>query len=168
MSVVNLNVVDKRLSTVNRINYSAQPMQNEIMHHAVKAIRFRFRKATENPDADFANFKVSEHTRSPRQIIYHMFDLALKTQSMIREGTFANQAPEELSYKEEVERFSGGLRELEQMFLSTIVPLEMSKKLLQGPILDMASHVGQIAMLSGMHGHEIGKVSYFSADLNAD
>jgi len=41
----------------------------------------------------------------------------------------------------------------------------MRKRLLQGPILDMATHIGQLAMLNGLNGNPVPKESYYNADI---
>ncbi len=140
-------------------------MTNEILKHSIKAIEYRFIKAIAGSKNDFGTFKISEHTRCPNEIINHMFDLAAKTSTMIKEGHFNCPPPECLDFETEVSRFVSGLHQLmEVMDIYDIKP-EIGKKLLQGPILDIAAHIGQIAMLNGLHGNKIGKENYYSAEL---
>jgi hypothetical protein len=140
-------------------------MNNEILIHALKAVNYRFIKATDGSKENFGSFKISAHTRSPSEIVNHMFDLVTKTQSMISEGHFNTTPPAVLDFTDECHRFVAALDALQSLMSETEIDIEVSKKLLQGPILDIASHIGQIAMLNGLKDNKISKVSYYSADL---
>jgi hypothetical protein len=140
-------------------------MKNEILIHSIKAINYRFIKATAGSKDNFGNYKVNPNTRSPCEIINHMFDLARKTRSMITEGHFNCPSPEILDFNGESNRFIGSLQELQSVMNEKEIDIEISKKLLQGPILDIATHIGQIAMLNGLNGNKIPKENYYSADL---
>jgi hypothetical protein len=137
----------------------------EILIHSIKAIEYRFRKAIAGSENNFGHFKINEDTRSPNEIIKHMFDLATKTRTMINDGHFNCPAPENLEFKEECERFLFALEELKVAISNKEPDIGLSKKLLQGPILDIATHIGQIAMLNGLNGNKIPRESYYSADI---
>ncbi|PSL48297.1 hypothetical protein CLV51_1021164 [Chitinophaga niastensis] len=140
---------------------------NEILKHSINAIEYRFIKATAGSKDNFGDYKISDHTRSPNEIINHMYDLATKTKTMIKEGHFNCPVPESLKFEDEVKRFLSAIKELEAVIANSEISIEISKKLLQGPILDMATHIGQIAMLNGLNGNKITKESYFAADLDS-
>jgi hypothetical protein len=90
-----------------------------------------------------------------------MYDLVNKTVSRIKDGHFNCPLPEPLDFTGEKERLHQGL-ETAKTILLTHQPQEMLvKKLLQGPILDMATHVGQLAMLRGCWGYPVPKEKYF-------
>lgn len=139
--------------------------RSEILYHSIKAIEYRFAKATAGSKVDFGDFKISEHTRTPNEIINHMFDLATKTNTMIREGHFNCPSPKLLNFNEECKRFLSELSELKNSIGNNDIDLEICKKLLQGPLLDITTHIGQIAMLNGLNDNKIPKESYYSADL---
>jgi hypothetical protein len=141
-------------------------MKNEILLHCIKAINYRFIKATIGSRNNFGDFKISVHTRSPCEIINHMFDLATKTRTMIIEGHFNCSSPEMLDFNGESKRFITALQELQSAMNDREIDIEISKKLLQGPILDIATHIGQIAMLNGLNDNKIPKESFYSAELN--
>ncbi|UBM59499.1 hypothetical protein LAG90_02365 [Marinilongibacter aquaticus] len=139
---------------------------NSFLIHSIKAIRYRFIKATEKSNANFGDFKISSHTRSPKEIVNHMCDLVLKTESMLCEGHFNSPSPEPLDFTEESKRFLRSLSKLENILPDKEMHLEMSERLLQGPILDMATHIGQLAMLNGINGRKVEKENYFKVDIN--
>lgn len=138
---------------------------NELFRHSIKAIRYRFLKSTEGSKEDFGKFKVAPDTRTPNEIINHMCDLIIKANKVIKGGDFNCPAPDPLAFNEERERLLNGLKELEATTLDTKIEMGMMMKLMQGPILDTATHVGQISMLNGINGNKIKKESYYVIDL---
>lgn len=138
---------------------------NELLIHTVKTIRYRFIRATQAASAAFGEFRIGPDTRQPKEIVNHMFDLSTKTISMLQHGHFSTTPPPQLNYEEEYERLLAALHVLQDC-LSSIQPEPMlSKKLLQGPLLDMVTHIGQLAMLNGLQGNKVPKESYFDARL---
>jgi len=141
-------------------------MYIELLKHSLKAIAYRFQKAISNSKENFGEFKISPHTRTPNEIINHMYDLAVKTGTMIKEGHFNCPIPSQLSFNEEVLRFLKTIKDLEPIIEENKPGIELSKKLLQGPIMDITTHIGQLAMLNGLNGNKISKESYFDANLD--
>lgn len=142
-------------------------MENHIvlLSHAVKSVLYRFDKVTMVADPAFGTFSINDHTRTPSAIVNHMNDLSVKTVMMIREGHFSVPAPTLLDFTGEVFRLRENLQLLYRVIDLSTTDIHLSEKLLQGPILDMCSHVGQLAMLSGLYGKKIGKESYFDAEI---
>jgi hypothetical protein len=138
---------------------------NELLIHTVKTIRYRFIRATRAASAGFGDFRIGPDTRQPKEIVNHMFDLATKTISMLQHGHFSTPRPEQRNFQQEQERLLAALNALQDC-LGSIRPEPMlSKKLLQGPLLDMVTHIGQLAMLNGLHGNKVPRESYFDARL---
>lgn len=143
------------------------PMEDflEMLIHSLKATKYRFMKATGGAKENFGVYKASEHTRSPAQIVNHMFDLVNKTKQIIEGKETAASYPELLTFQMEKERFLHALDELEAIMLERKIDKQVGKRLMQGPVLDMVSHVGQLAMLNGMNGNIIVKESYYDAEI---
>lgn len=140
-------------------------MKNEILVHALKAVKFRFQKAVEKTADTLGAFKAGEQTRTPIEIIQHMSDLMNKTTSILTKGHMKTEPLEMLTFEAEVSRFLQKVDELVQLLESMEISLDAQKKILQGPLIDCATHVGQIAMLNGLNGNQVKKVSYFNVDV---
>lgn len=77
--------------------------------------------------------------------------------------TWHNSKP--LEWNEEVNRFFATLKKFDD-YLASSQPLQASpERLLQGPIADVLTHVGQIAMLRRMAGEPLKGESYYDADI---
>jgi hypothetical protein len=139
---------------------------NQLLAHAVKALAYRLTKATNGSNENFGAYKVSDHTRSPNEILNHMCDLVIKTITMIQEGHFKSAPPAALDFGKETTRLTDRLQELQTIIATTSMVNDVSKRLLQGPILDIATHIGQLALLNGLNGNRIPKESYYNADIN--
>jgi len=136
-----------------------------VLIHAVRAIQYRFQKVTNGSAENFGDFTISPDTRTPSQIIHHMYDLTLKTKTMILEGHFKVPQPILLNFPQECERLVTGLMELQTVMNTCYIDIDTCEKLMQGPILDIATHIGQIAMLNGLNGHKIPRESYYDAEI---
>ena len=72
-----------------------------------------------------------------------------------------------LPWKEEVTRFFSATNNLDA-YLASDAPLACPvEKLVQGPIGDALTHVGQLVMLRRMSGNPIRSAAYFTADIVA-
>jgi len=70
-----------------------------------------------------------------------------------------------LPWEKEVERFFATIKKFDD-YLASSEPLHASpEKLLQGPIADALTHVGQIAMLRRMADEPLKGESYYEAEI---
>jgi hypothetical protein len=138
---------------------------NPLLQHIIKTIRYRFVKATSYAGNDFGAFIINAHTRSPNEIINHLSDLAGKSISMLREGHLNIPPQTALEYNREKERFLNRLYELEKLIGQPANNEQVAKRLLQGPVADMLTHIGQIALLSGIYGKAVPKENFYNAEI---
>ena len=114
----------------------------------------------------FAGFAAGEGGRSASQIIAHLGDLMAWALSMA-EGNQKWNDSKPLAWKQEVERFFGALKALDDYLASgkeIHAPLE---KLFQGPVADALTHVGQLAMMRRMAGSKMRGENYYVAEMVA-
>lgn len=140
-------------------------MNNQLLIHVIKTIAYRFIKSITGSKDDFGVLKINAHTRSPNEIIHHMYDLVIKTRMMVKEGHFNVPVPPALNFHDEQKRFITALQDLQSVLEEANLEQALSKQLLQGPLLDIVTHIGQLAMLNGIHGNKIPKESYFIAEI---
>ena len=145
---------------------STSDPKRELLRHAIATVAYRGGKAVRNAPATFVEFRCSETSRTAGQILAHigdLFDWALT----IAEGRRQWHDSVPLAWDKEVERFFAALKRFDDC-LASAEPLHGSaEKLLQGPIADALTHVGQIAMLRRMAGEPIKGESYFLAEMSA-
>ncbi|WP_156113400.1 hypothetical protein [Wocania ichthyoenteri] len=67
----------------------------------------------------------------------------------------------------EVDRLNAELKSLDKVLLENELSMNYSKKLLQGPLSDFLTHIGQISMMSRLNGNPIEREDFSSAEINS-
>ena len=137
-----------------------------LLRHAVATLAYRGGKTLRGAPPGFAEFKASEKTRTPGQILAHLGDLLDWALSMAKGKQEWHDSPV-LPWDEGTKRFFAALQSFDD-YLASDAPLHApAQGLFQGPIADALTHVGQIAMLRGIAGSSIRAENYFKADIVA-
>jgi hypothetical protein len=136
----------------------------QMIRHAVATVSYRVAKTLRDVPMDFGAFRASPTSRAPLEIIVHMGDLFDWALSLARgEELWQDSTPR--GWAEEVDRLYASIKEFDQGLAGpgTIAcPLE---RLLQGPIADAMTHVGQLAMLRRLSGSPVKGENYYRADI---
>ena len=141
-------------------------MGRELLRHAVATVAYRGGKALRGAPESFATFRIGEATRAPAKLVAHMGDLFDWALSMSK-GKQVWKDSEPLTWDQEVERFFGTLKAFDE-YLATSEPLHCKiEKLMQGPVADALTHVGQLAMLRRVAGTPIRSENYSVAEIAA-
>ena len=131
----------------------------------VATVAYRGSVAVADSPENFAEFQVSETSRTPDEILAHIGDL-LEGSLLLLQGNLRFLKSSPLPWDEEVARFTTAVNRLDA-FLSSDSPLACPvEKLIQGPIGDALTHVGQIVMLRRVAGKPIPPTNYFEAEIN--
>jgi hypothetical protein len=72
-----------------------------------------------------------------------------------------------LKTAEELERFHAGLDRLDAMLASDMPLNAPAERLIQGPLADALTHIGQIALMRRMAGASIRGENFFAAEIGA-
>ena len=134
------------------------------MRHAVATVRYRGNKSLRDAAPDFAHFRIGESVRTPVEILAHigdLFDWSLRLSHGTSQWTEAAPLP----WDEEVARFHRVLDEFDARLDSTEPMSASIERLLQGPVADAMSHVGQLAMLRHVAGSPIKPENFFKANI---
>ncbi|MGA7220251.1 MAG: hypothetical protein WBX38_18185 [Candidatus Sulfotelmatobacter sp.] len=145
-------------------NSSGSDPQRELLRHALATLAYRGGKAVRNAPENLSTFRASDGVRTPGRILTHIGDLmdwALTIAMGRREWTDSKPLP----WVQEVDRFFAAVKKLDD-YLASSEPLHtLPEKLLQGPIADAFTHVGQIVMLRRMAGAPVRSESYYEAEI---
>ena len=145
---------------------SAQDVKREMLRHMVATVAYRGGLAITDAPPDFATFRAHETTRTPGELLAHIGDL-LQGSHYLLKGEMVYLTSEPVPWNEGVARFFSAVNQLDS-FLASEAPLACPvEKLIQGPVGDALTHVGQIVMLRRMAGKPIRPGSYFTAEIVA-
>ncbi len=137
-----------------------------LLRHAVATIAYRGAKAVRGAPDSFAAFGAGGNVRTPAQILAHVGDIFDWALSLAKgEQAWKDSAP--LPWDAEVARFHAALESFDR-YLSSGEPVrETPERLLQGPVADALTHVGQIAILRRMAGAPVRGENYYRAEIAA-
>jgi len=117
------------------------------------------------PDS-FAGFRATSTTRTPGELLAHIGDLLEGSLHLLKgEMVYLTSTP--LPWKDELTRFFSAVKNLDSYLASEASLACPVEKLVQGPIGDALTHVGQIVMLRRMSGNPIRPAAYFTAEIVA-
>jgi len=141
-------------------------LKREVLRHMVATVAYRGGLACVDAPESFASFRATSTTRTPGEILAHIGDLLEGSLHLVKgEMVYLTSTP--LPWKEEVTRFFTAVKAFD-VYLASDAPLACAvEKLVQGPIGDALTHVGQIVMLRRMSGNPIRSAAYFTAEIVA-
>jgi hypothetical protein len=138
--------------------------KRELLRHTLATVAYRTARALEGAPDHFAGFAGAG--RMPVQILSHMGDL-FEWALSVAMGQERWRATQPRAWAEEQHRFFESLQTFDG-FLATGGPLHASaEQLMQGPVADALTHVGQLAMLRRLSGSPTVGENFYVADVKA-
>ncbi len=136
----------------------------ELLRHCLATIAYRGGKVLRDAPESFGEYKATESSRTPVQIVAHMGDL-LDWALSIAKGKQEWHDAKPLPWEQEVSRFFDSLRKFDDYLCGEETLQATPEKLFQGPVADAVNHIGQLAMLRRMAGAPIRGENYYVADI---
>jgi hypothetical protein len=150
--------------TSDQIPISLTDDPRPVLRRIVATLAYRAAKVLRDAPADFGGMQAGPATRRPVEIVAHMADLMTWALSLSQGHSIWKAAGSD-DWDVEIARFFDGLAALDAE-LSADRPFAGSEeRLIQGPLADALTHVGQLAMLRGMAGVPIKPESYAGAEI---
>lgn len=140
-------------------------MTNEFLRHTIATTKYRFDKSVKDHVEGFGDFNLGKGSRSPIEILNHMYQVLRSTRIFLEEERFDRTQPEQLTFPEEIERFNRELANVDKALAARELPINYAKKLLQGPLSDILTHIGQIAMLQRLNDKPIQGEDFSAANI---
>ena len=128
------------------------------LSHLIKTIRFRFEYAVSEIDDTYPELSVGQGVRTPIEILHHMQGLMHYVIHICGGGR--NEMKEMSDWPEEKEQFLDSVTRVEQFLANAEVDEEAYLRIIQGPLADALTHIGQLAMMSRLSGKPLPKLNY--------
>jgi hypothetical protein len=141
--------------------WSMPSLPTEFLRHTLATLAYRAEKAFRDPPPGFEAFRAAPQSRPALAIVAHMGDLMEWGERMAL-GERRWEAVPQPSWDAAVDRFFRALSALDGILAARgtePVPVEV---IIQGPIADALTHVGQLAMMRGMAAAPVRPESYAS------
>jgi len=140
--------------------------KRELLRHAVATLAYRAAKAMRNAPPELANFRASDATRTPLQLVAHLGDL-LEWGVSLAEGNQKWNPATPSTWEAESNRFFSALALLDDYLASERTLGCKPERLLQGPVADALTHVGQLMMLRRLASAPVRSENYAIAEIVA-
>ena len=143
-------------------------MKNEYLRHTLATIDYRFQKSVKYRNTDFGDYALGKESRSPKEIINHMYFVLSSTTIYIQEERIQKEEPDKFDLELEIDRFDLEIKNLDKVLAENELDMNYSKRLLQGPLSDILTHIGQISMLSRLNNNPIEWEDFSSSRIRTE
>lgn len=143
---------------------STTDAQRALLRHMLATLAYRAAKALRDVPAGFAEFRQGPATRTPCQIVAHMGDLMAWGERMAH-GTPSWTAEGGSDWDTEVKRFFDLVAAFDRALATAPSEGLRPEPIIQGPIADALTHVGQLNLLRGAFGAPVRPESYARAEI---
>ena len=133
-----------------------------VLRQLAATLAYRAAKVLRDVPPGFASRDFGDATRQPVKIVAHMGDL-MSWGVSIANGGYEWKPGGGDDWQTEVDRFFNGLAALDEVLAADGEFKGDINKLIQGPLADALTHVGQLAMLRGMIKAPVKPESYARA-----
>ncbi len=138
-------------------------VKNELLRHFLAALAYRGTKAIKNAPDHFPDLEIGKGVASPRRILAHISGVLTYAHSFYKQYETTRFTME--SWEREVSRFYEILKKLDKSF-SKSIPREVSaEQILQGPLSDAMTHIGQLCLLRRLTDSPIPPENFIFADI---
>jgi hypothetical protein len=136
----------------------------ELFRHTLATLAYRGGKAFRGAPDHFSHFRVGDSGRTAGENLAHVCDVLDWGLIMAKDKhVWHDSVPQ--AWHLDVERFFHVLRAFDD-FLASGAPLQAPlDRLLQGPVADALTHVGQLAMLRRLADAPLKVENFFKADI---
>jgi hypothetical protein len=144
------------------MNIMARDAKRDFLRHFLAALAYRCRKVILGAPKDFGNFDAGHGVRKPNEILSHMSGVLMHAHSFLAPHENIRTPPG--TWQEEVARFFRTLSELDMSLKSGAQwNGRTEEQILQGPLADAMTHIGQLAMLRRMASSPVQAESFDEA-----
>jgi hypothetical protein len=139
-----------------------------MVHHLLLTFKFRLGYAVSGLPEDFSGFSPGMDVQTPEQLMSHICHLLEFTRRYMDNSVLLFRdvsPPAPLPWAQQLSRAEALADEISDLLKGQEIPERNLKKLLQGPLTDVFTHIGQLAMLRRLYGKPVERISFFQASI---
>lgn len=135
-----------------------------LIRHFLAALAYRTQKALRGAPEGFADFRAAQNVRTPHELMWHMTGVLGYARTFFIGGVWQ---PERITFTDEIQRFHEILQDVDRhLDVGTALNSISLEQLLQGPLADVMTHAGQLAMLRRLAGSPVPSENFIFADVH--
>lgn len=138
----------------------------QLLRHTLATLAYRARKPLTDAPSGFSDFRASESSRTPGQILAHLCDL-MDWALSVAQGPQKWHNTKVATWNEGVARFYMAVKALDDYLGSGNKLAAPAEMLFQGAIADSLTHVGQLSFLRRCAGAPVRGENYMMAEIAA-
>lgn len=141
------------------------PDAKHLFRHFLASLAYRFQKAVTDAAESFPALEAGHGVRSPLAIVHHVNGVLGYGAEVLRTGddTYWHEHPK-LDWQGEIKQVHATLQGIDTFVRDApAVDTERLERLLQGPLADAMTHVGQLATLRRIAGDPIPAENFYKA-----
>lgn len=137
----------------------------QTLRQLLSCIAHRFAVILKDLPEDFAAFDAGNDVRPPNEILRHMAAVVKWARSVYVDEEFDSRRVDQ-SWSQNVDLLYANLQEFDQALVESPPPDDQTiLRLIYGPLADVITHIGQLAMLRRMAGAPIVGANYFRTEM---
>ncbi|WP_010182247.1 hypothetical protein [Aquimarina agarilytica] len=141
-------------------------MKNAFLRHTLATILYRFKKSLSTTESNFGTFNVGSEARTPNTIINHMYEVLCYARTLITTDQYDAPSIKSLTtITDKAELFNTELAKIDALLTHKTLSFDEAKPLIQGPFSDILTHIGQLSMMSRLHGNPISGEDFSTASI---
>jgi len=143
--------------------------ERALLQHFLAAIAYRTQKALRDAPGHYPEFSAGHQARTPVEILRHMTSLMGYVTTLFNGGSYPVK-PEPLpTFPDEIARFHEMVQRVGDLLAAGMPLLAINhQQLLQGPLADCMTHVGQLAMLRRLADAPVPPENFIFAEIRGD
>lgn len=135
-----------------------------MLRHMLATIHYRAESTFKNAHRDFDTFDLGYDVRTPLDILTHMADVLSYAHKVLNGTALAGEIS--VDWQSQQNRFHSLLNEIDRTLADQqSLQADTANRLLQGPLADLLTHIGQLAMLRRCAGSPVPGQNFFAADV---
>lgn len=131
--------------------------------HLLATLAYRFQKTLQDAPPGFPSLSPGHGVRTPQQLVRHMNGVLSNGLALVQPSGGNYRGTSNLNWEGEVARFHDLLGALDTELEKGRPEPEILARLLQGPLADAMTHIGQLALLRRLAGSPVQPENFFSA-----
>ena len=139
----------------------------KLIVHYLASIAYHLQKTIRNAPGDYWEFSAGNKVRTPKEILIHMSSLIGYTRTFFVGGAYS---PDPLpAIQDELDRFHHLLEDVSKHLKANSILHEITEyQLLQGPLSDVMTHIGQLSMLRRLYGDPVPPENFIYANISPE